>query len=334
MYTNNSNIPLAMAVWLMHDEYDYVKKEGYISATALMKPLRHIILGKRNKNAAPQDIEGKIPSALGHSLHDSIEKAWVNGNHVTNMKKLGYPDSIIARILVNPSKEDLDKFNGFAKPGEEAVAVYLEQRATRTVIVNGVTYLVGGKFDMVADGIVMDNKSTTAYTWVYGGKDDDYQLQLSIYRWLNPDKVVADFGRINFIFTDWQRASARQNPKYPQSRLEYKDIPLMSDKETDNWVTEKLKLIQVHQDTPEAELPECTDAELWIGDPEFKFFLKEETYKNGGKCTKNCSTMAEAKEYQASKGGRGVIVTIVGKPKRCGYCPGFEVCTQKDKYFT
>ena len=334
MITNNSNIPLAMAVWLMHDEYDYIKTPGYISATALMKPLRHIILGKRNKNAAPQDIEGKIPSALGHSLHDSIEKAWLHGNHAVNMKKLGYPDQLIARVLVNPTPEELAKFNGYAKPEQEAIEVYLEQRATRTVVLNGKTYIVGGKFDMVADGIVMDNKSTTAYTWVYGGKDDDYKLQLSIYKWLNPDKVKHDFGRINFIFTDWQRASARQNPKYPQSRLEYKDIDLMSDKETDDWVTEKLKLIELHQDTPETELPECSDAELWIGDPVYKFYLKEETAKNGGKCTNSCTTMAEAKAKQDAKGGRGVIITTVGQPKRCGYCPGFEVCTQKDKYFT
>lgn len=334
MITNNTDIPLAMTVWLVHDEYDYVKTPGYISATALMKPLRHIILGARNKNAAPQDIEGKIPTALGHSLHDSIEKAWVNGNHAINMTKLGYPEAVIKRVLVNPTQAELDAFNKLAKPDQHAIPVYLEQRATRDVTVNGRTRIVGGKFDMVADGIVMDNKSTTAYTWVYGGKDDDYKLQLSIYKWLNPTKIEADFGRINFIFTDWQRAAAKQNPKYPQSRLAYKDIDLMSDAETDKWVTDKLKLIELHQATPEPQLPECTDEELWIGDPTYKFYLKEETAKAGGKCTKNCTTLAEAKAYQASKGGRGVIVTTIGTPKRCGYCPGFEVCTQKDRYFS
>ena len=37
-YTNDHNIPLAMAVWLMHDDYDYIHDPKYISVTTLMKP--------------------------------------------------------------------------------------------------------------------------------------------------------------------------------------------------------------------------------------------------------------------------------------------------------
>jgi len=36
----------------------------------------------------------------------------------------------------------------------------------------------------------------------------------------------------------------------------------------------------------------------------------------------------------AEKGGKGIIITVEGKPKRCEYCDAFAVCTQKDKYFS
>ena len=39
-YTNKDNISLPLAVWLMHDSYDYDKRENVISATSLLKPTR------------------------------------------------------------------------------------------------------------------------------------------------------------------------------------------------------------------------------------------------------------------------------------------------------
>lgn len=318
--TNKGDIPLALAVWLLHDEYDYVSNPNYISATTLMKPLRAIILPRRvPPENREMDLEDTISRALGHSLHDSIEKAWIKGG-AKSLKLLGYPEKVIEKVLVNPTQEELD-----AVP--DAIPVYLEQRAHRKVG----TWIVGGKFDMVADGIVHDNKSTSAYTWVYGGRNDEHALQGSLYRWLNPTKISEDFIRINYIFTDWQRAQARQNPNYPQSRIRYKDIPLLSVEETDKWVVDKLALIDKYKDAPEHELPNCTNEELWMSDPQFKYYA--DPTKLSGRSTKNFDDVAEARAFQASKGGKGIVITVPGIPKRCDYCDAFPVCTQKDKYF-
>ena len=46
-FTNKNNIPLSLAVWLVTDEYDYVDKPNYISATSLLKPTRQLVLSKR-----------------------------------------------------------------------------------------------------------------------------------------------------------------------------------------------------------------------------------------------------------------------------------------------
>ena len=313
--TNNSGIPLALAVWCVHDEYDYVNEPNYISITTLMKPLRQIVLGKRiPMEQRTSDVEEYISRALGHSLHDSIEKSWVKG-YRQNLKKLGYPESVIDRVKINP-----------VSVSEGDIPIYLEQRN----VVSFKGYRIGGKYDLVAEGIVHDNKSTTAYTWVYANKDDDYQLQGSLYRWLNPDKITEDFIRINFIFTDWQRAQAKQNPAYPQKRLEFKDVPLMSLEETEQWVSKKLDLIARFKDAPEREIPECTDEELWRSDPVYKYFA--DPAKVGGRSTKNFNSLLEATEFKMSKGNVGVVVTVPGEVKRCQYCDAFELCTQRLKY--
>jgi hypothetical protein len=319
--TNNGDISLALAVWILHDEYDYVNEENYISATRLMRPLRQLVLP--NRIPEPQrrlpDVEDFIPSALGKSLHDSIEKAWVKG-YAKILKSLGYTDDLISHVRINPEE-----------PEEGTIPIYLEQRSTRQVTVNGRVYTVGGKFDMVMEGIVQDNKSTTAYTWLYGGKDDDYRLQGSIYRWLNPDKITEDFIRINFIFTDWKKADARSNPNYPQRRVMHKDIPLLSLDETDAWIRAKLTQVQKYMKAPQEQIPECTDEELWRSDPKFKYY--SDPAKVGGKSTKNFDTLAEANAHLAEK-AKGIVITVPGEVKRCGYCDAYDICQQKDRYLT
>ena len=321
--TNNSNISLSLAVWLLHDEYDYVNEPNYISVTTLMKPLRHIILPRRiPRELVETDVSDFIARALGHSLHDSIEKSWVKG-YKRSLALLGYPEKVIERVRINPTPEELAST-------PNAIPIYLEQRAKKTVTVNGKTWTVGGKFDMVAEGIVHDNKSTSAYTWVYGGRDEEHQQQGSLYRWLNPDKIIEDFIRINYIFTDWQKAQAKQNPNYPQKRVESKDIVLLSEAEVQRWVEWKLQLVMKYWDAPERDIPNCTDEELWMSDPKFKYYA--DPAKTSGRSTKNFDSLLEANAFKAEKGNKGIIVTVPGEPKRCDYCDAFPICTQKDKY--
>jgi hypothetical protein len=325
MITNKNDISLSLAVWLLHDEYDYVEGvDQYISATTLMKPLRQMVLSKRvDPKTVEIDVEGFVARAMGKALHDSIEKSWTHG-YARSLKLMGYPDDVIKRIKVNPT-------DGEVRASNEIIPVYLEQRMFRTI--RGWT--IGGKFDMVTDGMVQDNKSTSAYSWLLGGKDDDYKLQMSLYRWIDAGqpvpKITEDFGRINFIFTDWQKTQAKTNPNYPQRRVEHKEIPLMSLRETEDWVCHKLSLIESYRDKLEGDIPECTDDELWRSDPVFKYY--SDPAKTDGRSTRNFSSRADAFSFQASK-GKGIVKMVPGEPKRCGYCEAFPICSQKDRYFS
>jgi len=334
--TNNLNIPLVLAAWLVHDEYDYISAENYMSATGLMKPLRHILLPQRILPEArqPEDVEDYIARGLGHSIHDSIEKAWETG-YETNLRKLGYSEEIIRRILINPTEEQVQNTLG-------AIPVYMEQRMFRKH--RGL--VLGGKFDNLTDGLLNDTKTTSAWAWAQGTRDYDFKLQGSIYRWIDAEgysdqrcrpedrfrpRVTEDYVRINFVFTDWQKSMAKANPGYPQKRVEYKDIPLMSLEETEDWINDKINQIQQYSSFPEDQIPHCTPDELWQSAPKYKYF-KDPAKANqaGARSTKNFDDLIEARQYQAEKGGAGVIKTIPGEAKRCAYCPAYDICTQKD----
>lgn len=329
--TNELGINLPLAVWLLTDNYDYIDKPNYYSITTLQKPLRQRILPGRIPVAERKsDVADYISRALGNSIHDAMELSWKDGHYKRAMKLLGIPENVIGQIAVNPTDEE-------RRASNDMIPIYTEQRMFREIVIDGVTYVVGGKFDLVADGILQDAKSTSAWAWARGTKDDDHIDQMSAYRWLDAGqpgirKITEDFGMINYVFTDWSKAMLRSTG-YPQKRVESKNLALHSLEHTEHWIAERIRETVKHQNTPEAELPECTDEELWRSDPVYKFYLDPAKASDpNARASKNCASLSEAKAYQAEKGGRGVIITKLGEPKACGYCAGFDACTQKDRF--
>lgn len=331
--TNNSGISLPLAVWLIHDEYDYVDLPNYISVTTLMKPLKQIILPNRIPAEQRQaDVADFIARKLGNAIHDSIEQAWVRGANRA-LRLLGYTDDVISRIFINPITEQ--RVNN-----PDMIAVYLENRAFREIEINGVTYTIGGKFDMVADGILNDNKSTSAWGYVKGTRQDEHKLQMSLYRWIDAQRtdgeaprVTSDVCNVNYIFTDWQKALAKTVQGYPKERVDQTTLPLLSLQETEAWIRSKLSSVITHQNTPEPDMPPCTDEELWRSAPSYRYFSDPaKATTPGARSTKNFDTKHEADAFKAQQ-GKGIVVTKLGEVKACGYCAAFDACKQKDQYF-
>ena len=324
--TNNTGISLSLAVWLIDDNYDYIDQENYISVTTLMRPVKQIVLaGRVDKATQATDVSEFTARALGNAIHAAVEKAWVN-SYQRSLRLLGTPQSVIDRVRINPSDEEMIQGE---TDGLDLIAIYLEQREYRQI--NG--YTIGGKFDLVAEGHVEDTKSTSAYGWLFGTRDDENRLQGSLYRWIDvPRKVrriTKDYIRVNYVFTDWQKAQARQNPNYPQKRTEHKDIPLLSLQETENFIITKLDQIERYKNAPEHEMPECTDEELWRSEPQYKYY--SDPTKTDGRSTRNFDNLLEANTFMSEK-GKGIVITKLGEVKRCAYCPAFDACKQKDRY--
>jgi PD-(D/E)XK nuclease superfamily len=272
--------------WLVHDDYDYDYDPLTVSTTGLMKPIRATILTARHGDKLEIDVSELIASRYGNALHDSVER------------------------IVTP---------GVSK----------EQRIKRTVDIDGVTYTVTGKYDLLVeqDGVhtIRDMKSTSVWAKIYGGKDEDYQTQLSTYRWLlTPTHQINPVAYIDFFFTDWQSSKARSEDNYPKQRIHAgHKIELLSIEETEDKIRRKLSQLKEHQNTPDDELPECTKEELWAEEDTFA------VYKIGNKrATKVCDTKQEAEIYQEQHNIKGYIQSRPGKVRRCKYCSAAPFCNQ------
>ena len=313
-YANVSQVPLSLGVFLATDNYDHNDDPNTISATALIRPLRQIILSARVPDSEGiVDLIQTIPSRMGSAIHDAIERAW-KSNHKYALEALGYPMKVIERILINPEPDQL--YDG-------CIPIYLEQRISKQVG----KYTISGKFDFVGEGRVEDFKTTSTYTAINNSNDDKHILQGSIYRWLDPEKITKDEMAIQFIFTDWSKAKAMQDPKYPQQRIQQRIHPLMSVQETQAFVERKLNLIEQYWDASEEEIPECTNEDLWRSEPVFKYYKNQASTKRS---TKNFDTRQEATIRLIEDGNVGIIKEVPGQVTACRYCAAFSVCSQKD----
>lgn len=318
-FHNVSEVPLALAVFLASDYYDYDDRPNAISTTTLLKPVRQIILAKRlPKENTLEDLVGKMTNRIGAAVHDGIERAW-KVNYKVAMDLLGYPQSVIERIRINPTDSEL-----LANP--RIIPIYLEQRMEKEI--DG--WIVTGKYDFVGEGRVQDFKTTKVWSFMNQVNAEKQILQGSLYRWLDPVKIKRDQMDIHHIFTDWKASEAKINPKYPQKPFQKQVFTLKSLFETERYIEDKLEDITTYSTADEEDIPDCTADDLWRSNPQYKW------YKNGvansKRATKVFDTLHDATKHRALEGnGVGDIKEFPGKVKACGYCPSFSICTQKDR---
>lgn len=323
--TNNHGVDLPLAVWLLQDGYNSGAAKAppgeLISVTKLMKPTRQLILERKVPYAdRTMDIADRAASRMGHAIHDSVERAWTEGNWEKALAQLHYPQSIIDKVKINPHPKTLQ---------EGDIPIYLEQRGFKEM--GGI--VLTGQQDFSIGGAYRDFKSTSTFSYTSGSKDQDYILQGSMYRLVLPHIITNDIMRIEFIFTDWLRYRAKQDPNYPQTKIAHKDYALMSVKDTEGWIMDKLAEIRRNAKKDQDTLIRCTDKELWRQEDEFKYYSNPETAAKGGRATKNFGTDQVAAEKHRAEKGKGVVKKKAGEVKACSYCPAFAICKQREEYF-
>lgn len=322
--TNEHNIDLALAVWLMQDGYNSGAAEAppgeLISVTSLLKPVKQMILQRKvDRDMETLDIAELIASRMGHAIHDSVERSWTSGEWRNSLKKLGYPKNIIDKVVVNP------------EPGVDLtgkIPVVLEKRGFKVFE----DIVLTGQMDFAISGSYRDFKSTSTFSFTSGGKDDDYIKQGSLYRYIMPEIIQKDTMRILFVFTDWQKYRAKQDPSYPQARVTHKEYPLMSIEDTEKWLSGRLADIRRNAKLPQDSMDRCSDKELWRSDPEFKYYTDPKKADLANRCTRNFKNEADAIKHVADK-QKGVYIMKPGEVKACLYCPAYAICNQRKEYF-
>ena len=310
-YTNKDNVSLPLAVWLMHDDYDYDSRDNVISATALLKPIRALVLIDQHKGLDKTvDIMSLVSSRMGSAIHAIAEKAWTNRKNISKALEALQVSNLDDKLVINPDK---------VKEGE--IPIYVEQRHEKEID----DYIISGKYDLIVDGTVSDYKSTSVWSYIFDSNALKYTQQASIYKWLAPDRITDNNVHIQYIFTDWSAAQAMRDSSYPQTRVLTKEYPIWSTEQTKFFISEKIKLLKQYKDSPQEDLPECNKEELWESETKYKY------YKNPAKmarATKNFDTLNEANVRLANDGGVGTVVTVPGEVKACRYCEVSDVCKQ------
>lgn len=318
--TNRYGVSLPAAIWLLHDEYEYFDDPKYFSATTLLKPIKQIVLTRRvPSDQKAMDLTDFMNVRYGSAVHDSTEVAMRRGA-IKALQTLGFDQETRDRFLVNPTEAELAKH-------ENPIVAWVENRVFKKVL----GHVIGGKYDLIFDGAIRDWKTAKVYSWIMGSNDWKFQMQLSIYRWLNPDKITEDVGYIDHFFKDWMAGDAAKNPKYPQAPIIEKAYPLIPLIEVQQWVEDRLRLINTSMEREEKFIPECTPEDLWMSPPVFKY------YSNPAKldrATRVFDTMPEASAFQATKAGAGVIIPIRSEAKACAYCSAAPVCKQRESLQT
>lgn len=316
-FSNVSEVPLALAVFLASDDYDYDDTPNTISATTLLKPLRQIVLPPRMPpGEGLVNLADMMSNRLGAAVHKAIEDAWKT-NYKVAMTAMGYPQKVIDRVVVNPSEDCL-----IQRP--ETIPVYLEQRLKRKLG----KWTITGKFDFIGEGRVQDFKTASVWSYMNQVNAAKQPLQGSIYRWLDPKKITQDEMDIHHIFMDWKQGMVKTDPAYPPQRFKKQTFPLLSVNGTEQFIQKKVDLIDQHWDTPEDQLPLCEDEDLWRTEPVFKY------YKNPAKTarsTKNFDNRHDATLRLIEDGSVGLVKEVPGQVTACKYCPAFAICTQKDQ---
>jgi hypothetical protein len=286
-FTNKFNLPQYLVDWLTQDDYDHSTVPNMLSATTLMKPIRATIISSRHSSEIEVDVSDLIATKMGTAIHDSVEKV---------------------------STKDVTK----------------EHRVWKLIEVDGVTFTVTGKYDLLvkeSDDVwhLRDIKTTSVWAYIHGGKDLEYQRQLSIYRWiLSGTYNVSLTGYIDFFFTDWQSFNASNDSSYPQKRIypgyQVKLFPL---EEIESYIRQRLSLFNNYRNTVDDDLPLCTREELWSTDE--KFAIKK---KDAKRATKLCDSREQAIEYMKDKNITGKIEHRPAKARRCKYCSASPYCNQ------
>jgi len=202
----------------------------------------------------------------------------------------------------------------------------VEQRLHAQVDGWNISGAVDLQIDTEAGTQIRDYKTTSA--WAVMNEKVEWEQQLNIYAWLVETvrgvKVI-DLG-IVAIIRDWSRRDAGTRENYPEAPIKELPIKLWTMEERKAFISSRIELHSACDFALEieADLPECTPAEMWEKAAVFA------VRKKGGVRAKSLhSTQEEADEALAALGKDYELDLRPGERTRCAnFCSVNQWCDQ------
>ena len=303
IYEGYEGLSLPLVAWMMRETYTTIDDPLTYSATEMLKPIKELLLAKHMEKNTVINLTSLLASRMGTAIHDTLEIVMNDLELVADAAELlGYSPDVIESIL------------------DKSLVIETETRLEKKLGV----FTISGEYDLNIDGKVQDYKTMSSYSYMKTNPEK-FLMQMSIYRWLNPEVIVDDLCTVHFIIRDFKAFQAKQ-PNYPQLPMFTEDLVLLSLPEIEAYLTRKFDAIQEFSELTIAEINnnaefDCTDKQIDKQHDVFKYFANPDAAKS----SKNFTDYYLAEEHLASK-GKGEIRTVEGQVSGCKFCTARSIC--------
>lgn len=299
-FTNNTGLSKEHALFAAYHSTLYTgnpPREGKVSATGIIAPLRKLLLAIKYPDQPIKDVADLITAAKGTAMHEGLNKALTAAN-------LGYV-----------CEERVEReVNGWKVSGEFDVLTPDKQIKDLKHVSNYNIKKLNEDREILNSAWSIEEVLT--YTPTYG----KYVAQLSIYHYLLNDPDVQPYGSILFSLNN---GSDMGKYKIDQEVT----FPLFPDEAVEEFLFNRIQILKDHlaNDT----LPLCTDEERGYTPGEWKLQRMGSTGKLATVRGSKCSSAEELAAFIRAKGRPGDIEHVTEPQyKLCQYCSVRSVCDQ------
>lgn len=286
--TNNLKLPKQL-MELVNSSYKPTPQQ--YSCTTILKPTRQIILERRYGELIEQDVSDMCWMIFGIAVHSVIENAKEDEG----------------QFKEETLKVDLGKY------WEELKGYYLSGRSDL--------------IDLIQKQIV-DWKTCSAWKVIY--KDfEDWRKEMLIYAWAVKD-IGFDINKAEAIafIKDHNKTKAKTSSEYPKLPIWVEKFKFTEKQfnEIAEFIYNKFIELKNNENTPDDELPMCTESERWR-EPT-KYAVKKKANKTA---TKLHDTLEDAKKHLDSLEEKFPKIYEIeireGSDKKClEYCSCCKFC--------
>jgi len=267
-----------------------------------------------------------LVEAIRNDSYSGIRKA--RSISVTTLLK---PPRIVALERTHHDEIETDAIDNIWSLIGQSIHGILE-RANKTDIVevrHGIEFegwYINGQLDSytLANGLLRDWKTVSAWAVVRSSKETDWTEQLNIYIWLLRKKGFdPKAAEVVAIIRDWSKREAARNPEYPQKQVVVIPLEVWDNDRTEQLIRSRLLL----HEAAETELPLCSASERWQKPEKFACM------KKGRKtAVKLFDSRSDCEAWMDMNRKPGEVLTVETRPSesvRCQhYCAVAPFCAQ------
>jgi len=150
---------------------------------------------------------------------------------------------------------------------------------------------ISAALDYMEDGTIIDYKTQSVWSAVFGGRTEEWTQQLNIQAWLcRQNGIPVERCQIMALYRDWHESKVGDG-KYPDAPAKLIEIPLWDEQEQADWIRGRLLAFAA----AETDLPACTKEDTWE-----KWDKKARKVKRP-RCERYCGAADFCDQWQAFK---------------------------------